>query len=217
VVGEAAEIRLHAADLHGERAEMTAWFAVHCAPSAESSVAIKLARKSFNVFFPHTVETIRSTREARERYVRRAHLTGYLFVQLEQGSSAFDVNETDGVIALVCGSSSAPVSISDEVMHRLFALADDTGRVRCMERKGRQFQGNKGDHVKFGTSSALCGVVGEIERVLEDSGRIEVRVHKIFGAERIVLCALADVGELIRKGPHKSRSRYANAPRVLGG
>jgi transcription antitermination factor NusG len=176
------------------------WFAVYCAPRREGLAADNLRRQGYETFFPHTIEWEAHGR-SRSRLVHKAFLTGYLFVVLDLEHSAYGVNETDGVVSVVYGSAGpgTSVPIPADVMNRFFWLTDKTGQIQCTKRAKRHFDGDPGDVIRFAEKTPLFGLLAEIEKVFDDGKRISVRLAQMFGAQRNLVIAPSDVGELIRK------------------
>jgi transcription antitermination factor NusG len=179
-----------------QRAEDTEhlhWLAVMTQPRAEAMAERHLRRQGFRTFFPHTCEWV-GLNNTKARLKKRPYLPRYLFVNLKDGQSVYDINATPGVSATVYAPGGIAFPIPAIVMKRLMALAVDvSGMIVLTESAKPKFPGKVGDFVRLAETSAFFGFLAEVCRI-DDNGKMVVALER-FGSMTI---NHTDVGEVHR-------------------
>lgn len=178
------------------------WYAVHTYVGYEDKVkanlekrvqALNMSNKIFQVLIP--AEEVVEHREAgKKEVVRRKLFPGYVFVQVDLGDEAGEVNEawetvrnTPGVTGFV-GTATRPVPLTpDEVQHMLLV----SGLAGKKEAPKQQVSFREGDVVRVvsGPFADFTGVVSEINN---ERNKVKVLVS-IFGRETPVELDFAQV------------------------
>lgn len=163
--------------------EGKAWYAVMARPASEDEANRHLKRLGFATFFPHVTEWAGLTKK-RARLVKKAWLSGYLFVQASREDLHL-VHDAVGVAIVLHAAGQEPFPIPDEIMETLFKRTDPLGCVyRPNAKPPEGFAGRPGDTVKGKEGSPLWGLVGEISKVCGD--KIAVKMV-MFASEREIL------------------------------
>jgi transcription antitermination factor NusG len=180
------------------------WYAVQTRSRSEHEAHLNLKRQGFYSFYPF--------RRVRDRWrVGRDQwrvgwkdvpfFSGYIFVAIrDQSESIADVNDTDGVIAVVSpGKGKDPLKIPHKVIDALMSLGDD-GLIgeEDMTRWSAKFFGKKGQKFVFGKGSAFEGLIGTIASIkdMDKTGEIAAWVEG-FGGKVEMRVPVKLVGEVV--------------------
>ncbi|RIH84576.1 transcription termination/antitermination protein NusG [Calidithermus roseus] len=178
------------------------WYAVHTYVGYEDKVkqnlekrvkALNMQDKIFQVLIP-TEEVVEHREGGKKEVVRRKLYPGYVYVQVDLGDEAGEVNEayevvrgTPGVTGFV-GTATHPVPLSpDEVQH----LLEVSGLAGKKEAPKPQVSFKEGEVVRVisGPFADFTGVVSEIN---PERNKVKVLVS-IFGRETPVELDFAQV------------------------
>ncbi len=178
------------------------WYAVHTYVGYEDKVkqnlekrvkALNMQDKIFQVLIP-TEEVVEHREGGKKEVVRRKLYPGYVYVQVDLGDEAGEVNEayevvrgTPGVTGFV-GTATHPVPLSpDEVQH----LLEVSGLAGKKEAPRPQVSFKEGEVVRVisGPFADFTGVVSEIN---PERNKVKVLVS-IFGRETPVELDFAQV------------------------
>ena len=178
------------------------WYAVHTYVGYEDKVkqnlekrvkALNMQDKIFQVLIP-TEEVVEHREGGKKEVVRRKLYPGYVYVQVDLGDEAGEVNEayevvrgTPGVTGFV-GTATHPVPLSpDEVQH----LLEVSGLAGKREAPKPQVSFKEGEVVRVisGPFADFTGVVSEIN---PERNKVKVLVS-IFGRETPVELDFAQV------------------------
>lgn len=162
------------------------WFAVMTKPRAESLADRKLREQGFLTFFPF--KRVRRLRRKPNRpraeavWIEVPLYPGYIFVALRKSQGIYQVNETDGVAAVVYHGED-PLEIPHPIMDMVFKRAEEEAMSRLDETSRKEF--NPGDIVWFHPDSLLSGFLATVEVDLGDE--VKLWCQSLGATQRLVV------------------------------
>jgi transcription antitermination factor NusG len=147
------------------------WFVACASPAKDEAVTERLREREFEVFWPFTREIKPATKKRKAYEVKHSLFPGYLFVQCEL-EEVWKVEDTTGVMRVICTSEGDPLPISLQIMRELQKRCDFNGEVFQRRGKSGRRRLRKGNKIRtLDEDSPLFGLVIIIQDML-DSGNI---------------------------------------------
>lgn len=156
---------------------MKAWYVLQTKPHREQAVAGQLRLAGYETFFP----------VLRNCLTTKALFPSYVFVQLEQGSSADHrlVQFTRGVTRILGTSADGPIAVPEAAVTLLMKRADSRGIIH------QEIFNKVGDLVRA-QRGLLKDLVGILEKPVDAAGRLHV-LFKMFNQSVRAVMSVKDV------------------------
>ncbi len=122
------------------------WFVACASPSRDEAATERLREQDFEVFWPFTREIKPATKKRKAYEVKHSLFPGYLFVNCGV-EEVWKVEETRGIVRVICDSEGNPIPVPDEQVERLSRIALPTGEILMGKKRKQRYR--RGDRVKI--------------------------------------------------------------------
>lgn len=153
------------------------WFAIHAKPRREYLAVINLSALSIEILFPR-VKVERSLRRIAQPGPM-ALFPGYFFARFRPEDSFAAVKAVRGVLQVV-SSGRIPIPVDEEVIRGIRDRVQADGLIRI-----RPPGFAPGTRVTI-QSGPFAGIMGRVERELDDQKRVAILLETLFHARLII-------------------------------
>jgi transcriptional antiterminator RfaH len=153
------------------------WFALHTKPRHESFASTNVTRLGIESFLP-LLKAERWVHGA-ARAIIKPLFPGYFFARFRPEASLESVEHSRGVLYVV-SSGSFPIPIEDEIIRDIQNRAREDGLIPI-----RQQYFKSGDRVSI-QSGPFEGMMGRVERELDDHKRVAIFLETLFNARVLI-------------------------------
>jgi transcriptional antiterminator RfaH len=155
----------------------SSWFAIHAKPRRESFAAANVCALGLGILFPR-IKVERVVRGSVQQVIKPL-FPGYFFTRFCPENSLEPVKAAQGVLR-VLSSGRMPIPVPDAIVQEIRDRAQDEGLIRIRP-KGLA----PGTRVAI-QSGPFEGMMGRVERELDDRKRVAIFLETLFNARVLI-------------------------------